>query len=428
MNQPPSKPIRLERPEHRVSRSLIDTDVLWILRRLRREGYKSFLVGGAVRDILLGIEPKDFDVGTDARPSELRRLFRNLRLIGRRFRIAHIYFRRKGQPEKIIEVSTFRGTKQREESDDIPPEDLDLTGTVFGSPEEDAWRRDFTINALFYDLSDFSVVDHTGGLKDLEAGLIRLVGDPDDRFEEDPVRMLRAVEFAVRLGFRIEEATEEGIKRNATRIAEASPARLREEVRQMQQRGILTEALAMSRRLGMLETLYPELTETEGMFALMEGLDAKASAGEPQPEFAYLAAMCMPTVAAACPLGPQAGLEEAVDAIYPVVGGICARYQISSHIRHQARELLLSCYRIGKGKGYRAKGRFVRKPEFALAWEFFKAWAGIQGELDETVAYWEKYLEENGSPKKGGGASRRPRRRRPRRRRRPKTASEKSES
>ncbi len=409
-----SPPVVLPRSEHPVSRKLIDPDALWILRRLRREGYLAYLVGGAVRDLMLGREPKDFDVGTNARPSEIRRLFRNCRLIGRRFRIVHVYFRRKGQPEKIIEVSTFRGRAtwdEEPEAGEIPPEDLDLTGNVFGTPEEDAWRRDFTVNALFYNLADFTVIDHVGGLEDLRRGLIRIIGDPDERFAEDPVRMLRAVEFGVRLGFRIEPETEAGIRRNAPRIAEASPARLREELRQLAQRGILAEVLAQAHRLGLFEALLPEVEEVEGVFPLLERLDAQAREGRPVAESRTLAALALPTVAARYPLRPGVNLEEAQQAIGQPVEALGRRYHVSSFIRHEARELLLSLYRIARGKAYRTKGRFVRKPEFAEVWDWFNAWAHLAGDLDEVVGYWERYLENLNRPA-GSGKKRKRRRRR----------------
>ncbi len=410
----PSQAVVLPRSEHPVSRKLIDPDALWILRRLRREGYLAYLVGGAVRDLMLGHEPKDFDVGTNARPSEIRRLFRNCRLIGRRFRIVHVYFRRKGQPEKIIEVSTFRGRStwdEEPEAGEIPPEDLDLTGNVFGTPEEDAWRRDFTVNALFYNLADFTVIDHVGGLEDLRQGLIRIIGDPDERFAEDPVRMLRAVEFGVRLGFRIEPGTEAGIRRNAPRIAEASPARLREELRQLAQRGILAEVLAQAHRLGLFEALLPEVEEVEGVFPLLGRLDAQAREGQPVPESRTLAALALPTVAARYPLRSGVDLEEALQAIGQPVEALGRRYHVSSFIRHEARELLLSLYRIARGRAYRTKGRFVRKPEFPEAWEWFHAWAHLAGDLDEVVGYWERYLENLNRPA-GSGKKRKRRRRR----------------
>ena len=192
-----------------------------MLYRLRTAGYKGYLVGGSVRDLLLGRSPKDFDIGTDAHPQALRKLFRNCRMIGRRFRLAHILFAN----GKVVEVATFR------RNPDPPteaggPELLQTSDNTFGTPREDALRRDFTINGLFYDISDFSVLDYVGGLEDLEAGLIRTIGDPDIRFREDPVRMMRAVEFASRLGFAITPDAYEAILRHRKEIVKSAPPRV----------------------------------------------------------------------------------------------------------------------------------------------------------------------------------------------------------
>jgi poly(A) polymerase len=406
----PVFPVVLARPEHPISRRSIDRDALWLMNRLRREGFAAYLVGGAVRDLLLGLEPKDFDVGTDARPSEIRRLFRHSRLIGRRFRLAHVYFRRKGAPEKVVEVSTFRSRRKWQESEGIPAEDLDLTGSGFGPPEEDAWRRDFTVNAILYNLSDFSVVDHVGGLEDLDRGLIRIIGDPDDRFAEDPVRMLRALEFAARLGFRIEEETERGVRRNAHLVTAASPPRLREELRQLQQRGIMAEVLAEAHRLGLFEHLLPEVEEVSGLFSLVELLDERARTGDPPDESRYLTALLLPTVASRCPLVSKVSLEGAHKVIGPAVDRLTRHYQISAHTRHLAKECLLSCYRLARARAYRTKAKFVRRSEFQDAWAFFTLWARVTGEIDEEVEYWRRYLA---GERDAGRAKRRRRRRRP---------------
>jgi poly(A) polymerase len=189
------EPRILSRPQHGLSRKAVQKSALKVLYRLSGSDHLAYLVGGAVRDLLLGHAPKDYDVATDARPQRIRRLFRNSRIIGRRFRLVHVYFR-----DGIIEVSTFRRSPdpQAQESD---AGDLLITDdNVFGSPREDAFRRDFTINALFYDISNFSVIDYVGGIDDLEAGIVRVIGDPGVRFCEDPVRMMRACEYAGRLG------------------------------------------------------------------------------------------------------------------------------------------------------------------------------------------------------------------------------------
>lgn len=407
------KTVVLTRPQHPLSRELLDHDALYVLRKLRREGFMAYLVGGAVRDILLGRVPKDFDIGTDATPSALRSIFQNSRTIGRRFRIIHVFFRRKGEADKVIEVSTFRANRPITASDKVHPDDVDQTGTAFGTPEEDAWRRDFTVNALLYNIEDFTIVDHTGGLKDLEEKLIRIIGDPDDRFADDPVRMLRAIEFAVRLGFSIEKKTEDGIRRNAALITEASPARLREELRQMHQKGITGDVLMIAAKLGLFQHLFPEVEGEPAIFELMRHLDRRAAGGGQSPEYAYIAAMVIASAEALKPFGPQTGLEEAHDAVYPLVAGICDRYQISAHIRHMARELLLSCYRLAKGQSYRAKGKFAKRAEFSVALDFLEAWMSARGVDSPELQYWQKYLSER---ERGKEPAKPRKRRRPRRR------------
>ena len=193
----------IPRPEHTLSRKDVSLEALKVLYRLHHAGFKAFLVGGSVRDLLLGKRPHDFDLATDARPGEIRKLFRNSRIIGRRFRLVQVFFR----GGKIIEVSTFRC---RSEFDDSPEETLARNNT-FGSPAEDAQRRDLTINGLFYNIADFSLVDYVGGLEDLRNGYVRVVGDPGVRFVRDPVRMIRVLRHAARTGFIIDETAWEEI-------------------------------------------------------------------------------------------------------------------------------------------------------------------------------------------------------------------------
>lgn len=186
------------RVEHSLSRKLIDADTLKVLYRLHHHGFKAYLVGSCVRDLLLGKVPKDFDVTTDAHPQQIHKLFRNCRLIGRRFRLDHVYFR----GGKIIEVSTFRRRGKLAENQNIPQ-----ANNSFGTPAEDVYRRDITINGIFYNLANFSLIDYVGGLEDLRQRLIRCIGDPEKKFTSDPVRMLRVIRHAARTGFAIEEKT-----------------------------------------------------------------------------------------------------------------------------------------------------------------------------------------------------------------------------
>jgi len=271
------KPRIIARADHNISRQLVSYNALRVLYRLRDSGYTANLVGGCVRDLLLGREPKDFDIATDATPTELKKLFRNCRLVGRRFRLAHIHFR-----DEIIEVATFRasaGESEQDENEEIPEageadgraggdeeivksgDGMLLRDNLFGSPEEDAWRRDFTVNALSYNIADYSIVDYVGGVDDLNLGIIRTIGDPQVRFAEDPVRMLRAVRFSAQLGFAIEDDCHRAIVGMAERICQASPPRLFDELMKMFLSGEGEQCYQLLRHFGLFAALFPFLDE-----------------------------------------------------------------------------------------------------------------------------------------------------------------------
>ncbi|MDH5298078.1 MAG: poly(A) polymerase, partial [Desulfobulbaceae bacterium] len=215
-------PIVIPRSEHPISRQNIDREALKVLYRLRDAGFTAFLVGGGVRDLYLGKTPKDFDISTNAHPGELRKLFKNSRIIGRRFRLVQVFFR----GGKIIEVSTFRCSSEH----DLEGEDLVLAANnTFGNPAEDAFRRDLTINALFYEVENFSIIDYVGGVEDLNNRVIRIVGDPDRRIVRDPVRMLRAIRHAARSNFTIEPATWAAIVKHRDKLTLCPDSRIRDE-------------------------------------------------------------------------------------------------------------------------------------------------------------------------------------------------------
>ena len=249
-------PVVYKRPEHCISRKNIDPCALKVLYRLADSGYTAYLVGGGVRDLLLGREPKDFDVGTSARPEEVKKVFRNCFLIGRRFRLAHVRF-----GDKIIETATFRQNSQTvgeiiEHAAEGPMED-----NTYGTPETDAYRRDFTVNGLFYDIKDYSVIDWVGGMEDLENKVIRSIGDPAVRFQEDPVRMMRAIKFSSRLGFSIERRTAAAMKKYHGSILTAAVPRVCEEVFRLFSYGHSEEAFRQMYRYGLLGDLIPGLAE-----------------------------------------------------------------------------------------------------------------------------------------------------------------------
>lgn len=246
-----NKVVVRKREAHCISRANIDPDALKVLYRLANTGHIAYLVGGSVRDLLLGRTPKDFDIGTDARPNDIRRLFRNCFLIGRRFRLAHVVFGR-----KIIETSTFRRQPDENESENGIYQTEDNT---FGTPEEDAKRRDFTVNGLFYDIKTFSVIDYVGGLKDLEKRVLRCIGDPNIRFREDPVRMMRAVKFAARLGFEIDRASRKAILKHHADVLNASVPRVCEEIYRLFTYQSSCAAFKLLWEFKLLQDLLPEL-------------------------------------------------------------------------------------------------------------------------------------------------------------------------
>jgi len=233
-----------------LDRNGIDPDADRVVRKLTRAGYKAYLVGGCVRDLLVGRKPKDFDVATSATPNEIKATFRNSRIIGRRFRLAHVFF-----GSKIIETATFRANPRDEDDHDL----LIRRDNVFGTEAEDAKRRDFTINGLFYDVEREEVIDHVGGLADLDAKLMRTIGDPDIRFQEDPVRMLRAIKFAARLDFGFEDATWRALLRWRSEISKCAPPRLLEEVHRLLRGGAAHRSFELLVETGTLAVLSPYL-------------------------------------------------------------------------------------------------------------------------------------------------------------------------
>jgi len=259
------EPRMVPREEHPISRKDIDPDALKVLYRLRQFEHAAYLVGGSVRDLLLGRRPKDFDIGTSAHPYQVKKLFRNCWIIGRRFRLAHVKF---GQ--KVIEVATFRRQVAPGEEvvqDGVPAPDpktpegehLIHHDNTFGTPEEDAFRRDFTINALFYDIATYSVIDYVGGLDDLRAAVVRSIGNPDVRLREDPVRMLRAIALAARLDFTIEPALLDAIRTHRQEIAKSSQPRLLEEYYKILRAGSSEKAFRGLAAVGLLEPISSEL-------------------------------------------------------------------------------------------------------------------------------------------------------------------------
>ena len=245
--------IVLSRGEHGISRKNIDEPALKVLYRLHKAGFHAHLVGGAVRDLLLGIKPKDFDIATDATPEEVNKLFRNCRLIGRRFRLAHIHFGR-----TIIEVATFRTGHESSQSGHQDESGRIVRDNVFGELSDDVWRRDFTANALYYDVSDFSVIDFVGGFEDIQKQRLHLIGDVETRYREDPVRMLRAIRFSAKLNFTIDEQSRKPIFSLGHLLQDIPPARLYEEVLKLFHSGHALRSFELLQEFDVLKYLFPE--------------------------------------------------------------------------------------------------------------------------------------------------------------------------
>jgi poly(A) polymerase len=262
---PTPEPRIIPRPEHTLSRKNVSLEALKVLYRLHHAGFKAYLVGGSVRDLLLDKRPHDFDLATDARPGEIRKLFRNSRIIGRRFRLVQVFFR----GGKIIEVSTFRC---RSEFEDSTEETLARNNT-YGTPAEDAQRRDITINGLFYNVADFSLVDYVGGLQDLQEGYIRVIGDPGVRFVRDPVRMIRVLRHAARTGFAIDQAAWEEIVAKRNLILACPPARLRDELLRDFKSGAARPFIELLLESGLFYAVFPAWQGHLGEAGKLELLD-----------------------------------------------------------------------------------------------------------------------------------------------------------
>ena len=391
--KPKNEPVVYARPDHCISRKDIDPDALKVLYRLSGLGYTAYLVGGGVRDLLLGRKPKDFDVGTSASPAEVKRAFRNCFLIGRRFRLAHVRF-----GDKVIETATFRQTPQTvgdavEQAAGGPQED-----NTFGTPETDAYRRDFTVNGLFYDIKDFSVIDWVGGMKDLRDKVIRSIGDPDVRFREDPVRMMRAIKFSSRLGFRIEKKTLAAMKRLHSCILTASTPRVCEEVFRLFPYGHSEEAFRQMWECGMLGDLLPELAAYVGR-----------SGGKKSPAWKYLAVL-------------DKYDEMMTGKGFEVSNGLRAAVLMTGPFREENRDgagrkvmqAMLDSLKIPKSAYFTAvllmesgrrlsspptkgKSRFIHNRDFLDALDYNRIVCRAEGRSEDVLNAWSDLYEEKGN-------------------------------
>jgi poly(A) polymerase len=407
-----TQPRIIPRPEHNVSRAHISQNALKVLYRLRDAGYQAFLVGGGVRDLLLGREPKDFDIATDARPDDVRRLFRNCRLIGRRFRLAHVYFGR-----DIVEVATFRASEDDVDADDESLLLKDEDGRIlrdnrYGTIGDDVWRRDFTANSLYYNIADFSIWDYTGGVDDIRAGVLRLIGEPEARYREDPVRLLRAVRFGAKLGFRIEPATEGPLRTLAASLEAVPPARLFDEILKLFLGGHAVPSYELLRRYGHFRQLFPavdRLLDSEAgepyRALLLEALantDQRVAADEPvTPVFLFAVLLWGPVRQRAARLedGGESPVQALLLAADEIVDDQQRHVAIPRRITTPMKEMMVMQLRLQKTRGRRVLG-MLGHPRFRAAYdllvlrarigdadpELAAFWTGLQGMDDETRA------------------------------------------
>lgn len=440
-------PLIVPRDQHPISRSQISQNALKVLYRLKDAGYQAFLVGGAVRDLLLGIEPKDFDIATDAHPEQVRDLFRNCRLIGRRFHLAHVRF---GQ--EIIEVATFRAAHTPVDDDNSVDEGghrvLDERGRIlrdnlYGTIDEDVWRRDFTANALYYNIHDFSIWDYVGGVEDARTRSLKLIGDPETRYHEDPVRMLRAVRFSAKLDFALHPQTAEPIRKLAPALEGIPAARLFDEVCKMFLAGFAVRAFELLAYYGLLDHLLPsaakavrpmlektgtpEPPEVRLLFLGLRGTDERVRQDKPVTPTFLFAVLLWPAIKAAYD-GAKDNTQNETQAWYAACEQVIAQQQrrvaVPKRFTIPMTELIAMQSRFERRDGRRAL-RLLEHPRFRAAYDFLLLRAAA-GEADPALAEWwtaiqtqtpEQRIASVEQTTDGGAPSSSPKRRRRRRRR-----------
>jgi poly(A) polymerase len=423
-----TEPRVIPRAEHTLSRRDIDSEALKVLYRLRQSDHIAYLVGGSVRDLLLGRRPKDFDIGTSAHPYQVKKLFRNCWIIGRRFRLAHVKF-----GPKVVEVATFRRQLQPGEEvaqDGVPAAPVSPGGetlihhdNTFGTPEEDAFRRDFTINALFYDISTFSIIDYVNGVEDLRAGIVRSIGEPAVRFREDPVRMLRALALASRLDFTIDEPILEAIRAERQEIARSSPARLLEEFYKILRSGAAEKTFRALAAAGLLAPVAPELHAGAGdaLWRSLAALDAYRKKFEGTPE-AFTNPVLLGSLLVPLGSAPRPDRRQQT----PRLGERLGELPLARRDLERLRQLLSLERRLHDvSVSPRAQRALTHRSVFRDA----LSWLEIHGGAPDLVEHWITVLAERGAQEPvapGDGEPRPPRRRRRRRRRRYPAAPEQS--
>ena len=390
-------PFIIPRADHPISRKKVDRNALKIMYRLKDHGYLGYLVGGAVRDMLLRRQPADFDIVTDAKPAQIKKLFRNSRIIGRRFRLAHIFFTdRITGKQQIIEVATFRKKLMIDEKNlEMVTAKPSMMNNTYGTPAEDVQRRDFTINALFYSLDRFKVIDYLGGLKDLRDGIVRIIGDPYERLIEDPVRILRAMEFSCRLGFTLEEQTLKAMQFHAPLLKEVSPSRMHEELRGLYTKGTTSAMLDLAAKLGIISSWlpYPTATMLPQTSKLMHKMEEffPPPTNEQQLESLVITSLLLPEVVKHCGITPTPRLHQVHEAVELLLQPLNECLQLPRYQRHLVQEIMTGVFRLCSGDK-RIK-KLKKRPNFYVSL-FFLIQLGQEHpkELGKTVSFWHKQI------------------------------------
>ena len=400
------QPVVLTRDQHGISRKQISENALKVLYRLHKSGFEAYLVGGGVRDLLLGRQPKDFDIATSATPDQVKQLFSNCRLVGRRFRLAHILFGR-----DVIEVATFRGHHHEVNTNKNlsaqSSEGMLLRDNVYGTIEEDAERRDFTVNALYYNIADFSVVGFANGLADLEARRLVLIGDPETRYREDPVRMIRAVRFAAKLGLTISPETEAPITTLAPLLSDIPPARLFEETLKLLLAGQGLTTYRLLQHYDLFAPLFPEAAEVMGKGSdyynqfielALANTDQRLAEGlRVTPAFLYAALLWGPVETRTQQFMHEGGLNF-YDASRLANDEVLSRQVKSVAIPRRFSTVVRDIWqlqdRLTKRSGKRPL-RLLEHPKFRAGYDFLLLRAKLDPELEELAQWWTDFQEAN---------------------------------
>lgn len=413
----------IPRNKHNISRKSISEAALKVLYRLTNSGFRACLVGGGVRDLLLGLQPKDFDVATDATPEQLRSLFKNSRIIGRRFRLVHIRFGR-----EIIEVATFRSHSSDSPKTELNPEGRILRDNTFGEIHDDAIRRDFTANALYYDIANFSILDYTNGLEDVETRTLRLIGDAETRYQEDAVRMLRAIRFAAKLDFEIEKYAGEAILECGHLLVDIPPARLFDETVKLFHSGNATRVLELLRHYNLLQYLFPALDEflhnepSEAMLDFVDqGLvntDTRVNNGQHVSPAFIFAILLWPAVHQRA-MNLQSDKLKIVPALFQAGSEVMSRQlkhiSIPRRFSQMARDIWTAQPKFQRTQG-KQPARLLAQPCFRAAYDFMCIQSMVSLVPGNLCHWWTEYQKNHAPPatsrhRKDPGSERRKRKR-----------------